>query len=104
MEIHEKEASIYRDVNTATPPAHTYLVRGWVPPEPPTGFKHLVAILSPVTLQGGIKSSVWTLDYLNTETNVFASESTTVDVKWPWVDGFRPNAIDWDAIGIPHLV
>ncbi|WP_256657388.1 hypothetical protein [Pseudomonas sp. 2FE] len=102
-EMTKGEAEIYKGVDRTYPPQHERLIAGWVPPVvPPEGFKHLVAILGPVTVEGK-RAYLWVLDYLNTETAVFASEDHEFDVPWPWVPGFAPQPHDWDAIGIPHL-
>lgn len=98
-----KDAELYKGVNMASPPQHDKLLPGWLPPEPPEGYRNLVAILAPVTLEAGHKSHMWVLDYLDTETAVFASEYHDFDVVWPWVLGYLPQSHDWDAIGIPHL-
>lgn len=89
-----KDAEIFKGVDTTQPPHHAKLVPGWTPPAPPPGYRHLVAILAPVTLEGGHKTHMWVLDYLDTETAVFASD---------WVLGYLPQPGDWDAIGIPNL-
>jgi len=47
---------------------------------------------------------MWILDYLDTDTAIFASEDHEFEVPWPWQAGFKPTANDWDAIGIPHLM
>ncbi|MDH0960902.1 hypothetical protein EGJ86_22280 [Pseudomonas sp. o96-267] len=98
----EKDAELYRGVNTASPPQHPMLVPGWIAPEPPAGYRNLVAILCPVKVDSR-STTAWFLDYLNTESAAFASEEQEVEVAWPWVDGFKPLADDWDSIGIPHL-
>jgi hypothetical protein len=97
-----KDAEIFKGVDTTQPPHHAKLVPGWTPPAPPPGC-HLVAILAPVTLEGGHKTHMWVLDYLDTETAVFASEDHDFTVEWPWVLGYLPQPGDWDAIGIPNL-
>lgn len=98
----DKDLELYRGVNTAMPPSHAKLLPGWVPPAPPSGYRNLVAILTPVVGQPG-KTHEWFLDYLNTETAVFASEEQEFDVAWPWIESFVPQASDWDAIGVPAL-
>jgi len=97
-----KDLELYTGVNTALPPSHIKLVPGWTPPVPPAGYRNLVAILAPVVGQPG-KTHAWFLDYLDTETAVFASEEHEFDVAWPWVEDFVPQASDWDAIGVPAL-
>jgi hypothetical protein len=97
-----KDAELYKGVNTTNPPQHAKLLHGWTPPTPPAGYRNLVAILAPVVGVPG-KSHDWFLDYLDTETAVFASEEHQFDVPWPWADGFQPQPADWDAIGIPAL-
>jgi len=97
-----KDAELYKGVNTTNPPQHAKLLHGWTPPTPPVGYRNLVAILAPVVGVPG-KSHDWFLDYLDTETAVFASEEHQFDVPWPWADGFQPQPADWDAIGIPAL-
>lgn len=99
----EKDSNLFKGVNTANPPHHDKLVPGWAPPAPPQGYRNLVAILVPVSLEDGSKSRSWELDYLDTATGVFASEDHDFEVLWPWIAGYRPNPQDWDAIGIPYL-
>jgi len=94
---------LYRGVATANPPSHAKLKPDWVRPEPPLGFSNLVAILAEVRVDNR-KAFEWFLDYLDTDRNVFASDETDVCVPWPWENGFVPQAHDWDAIGIPHLM
>nr|WP_260412801.1 hypothetical protein [Pseudomonas cichorii] len=88
----------------ASPPQHDKLLPGWLPPEPPEGYRNLVAFFAPITLDNGQKSNIWILDYFDTETAFCASEFHEFDVPWPWVSGFQPEAHDWDSIGIPHLI
>lgn len=97
------DAQLYKGVNTASPPQHEKLLLGWMPPEPPPGYRNLVAILVPIRTESGRRSYLWVLDYLNTETAVFASEDQDIEVPWPWIEGFLPQADDWDSIGIPHM-
>lgn len=99
----QKDAEIFKGVDTTHPPHHAKLVPGWTPPAPPPGYRHLVAILTPVTLEDGHKTHMWVLDYLDTETATFASEDHEFTVEWPWILGYLPQPGDWDAIGIPNL-
>lgn len=103
MNTDPNDEQLFKGVNKANPPSHDHLVPRWTPPEPPAGFRNLVALLVPF-IQGGGRSFEWSLDYLNTETSEFASEALTLDVPWPWTAGFKPQAQDWDSIGIPHLM
>lgn len=94
---------LYRGVNRADPPEHPKLISGWQRPLPPEGFEHLVAVL--VTIKAnGTSTREWMLDYLDPEKHVFASELQEIKVETPWVSGFTPQASDWDAIGIPHMI
>ncbi len=103
-EMKKAEAELYKGVDRTNPPRHEKLIAGWLPPEtPPEGYKHLVAILGPVKIEGE-QAYMWVLDYLDTGTAVFASEEHEFEVPWPWQVGFKPTANDWDAIGIPHLM
>lgn len=103
-EITKAEAELYRGVDRANPPQHEKLITGWLPPEaPPEGYKYLVAILAPVRIEG-VQDYMWILDYLDTDTAIFASEDHEFEVPWPWQAGFKPTGNDWDAIGIPHLM
>lgn len=38
----EKDAEIFKGVDTTHPPRHAKLVPGWTPPAPPPGYRHLV--------------------------------------------------------------
>lgn len=101
--VTQKDAELFKQVNKANPPQHEKMLPGWTPPEPPQGYRNLVAILVPVKLKGGHETKMWVLDYLDTETGVFASEEYEFDVIWPWAQDYLPQPGDWDAIGIPHL-
>lgn len=93
---------LYRGVDRRSPPQHPNLLPGWVRPEPPEGYHHLVALGAVASIEG-VRQFVWELDYLDPVTGVFASEAADVEVTWPWIEGFIPQAADWDAIGVPHL-
>ncbi|UCL90187.1 hypothetical protein [Pseudomonas sp. HS-18] len=93
---------LYKGVDRADPPVHAQLLPGWRRPEPPEGYRHMVA-LGYLAGADGSRRYVWEIDYLDVTTGVFASEEVELNVTWPWVGGFSPSAADWDAIGIPHL-
>ncbi|BAU77412.1 hypothetical protein [Metapseudomonas furukawaii] len=99
----EKDNDLYRGVDRTDPPSHPQLKTGWIRPEPPSGYRNLVAFGAYATIEG-VRKWVWELDYLDTDTGVFASEDHQFQVEWPWVDDFLPQAADWDSIGIPHLM
>lgn len=91
---------------------HPYLKNGWVHPPALAEYPNLVVVKTPSLVEYStppnslieVTGFTWELDYLNTETGMFASEEAPLQMEWPWVDNFRPAQSDWEAIGIPALV
>ena len=105
QELTNAEADIYRGVDRTDPPQHAKLIPGWQRPTPaPAGTKHLVALGGPATVDGKKIPFLWELGYFNPDSGDFGVDEEDAQVSWPWVEGFFPQASDWDAIGIPHMM
>lgn len=95
--------SLYRGVMCTESPAHPRLLPDWARPTAPApGYDHLIVIASQAH-DGGKVCIEWHLDFLNLDTDDFASEVARFEVAWPWDLSFSPGPVDWELIGIPVL-
>lgn len=67
----------------------------WQSPSIPHGYDSLCAFRR----QGGEIE----LDFVSLLRRDFASEAIDVDIPWPWLDGYRPTACDWESLGFYYL-
>ena len=33
----------------------------------------------------------------------YASDNNVVEIDWPWIDGYSPNEVDWEMIGVDYF-
>lgn len=93
-----RDELLYSGITVPDKPTHTFLKSDWIRPEEPEDYPNLVVSKVPTT-----NGEQWSMDFLNTETGIFASEEIPVGINWPWVEHFHPAVEDWEGIGIPAL-
>lgn len=67
------------------------LKNGYKTPELMSGYDQLSAFFYE---DGSIA-----LDFVNHTRRDFASEEHEIELDWPWEDGYKPTAKDWESIG-----
>ncbi len=74
--------------------AHPMIKADYTLPQAPVNFSVICAFF---------REGKWEMDFINEETQVFASEEAEVALEWPWVAGFSPSCADWESIGIAAI-
>jgi hypothetical protein len=72
-------------------PLHPMLKTDYTLPYIPAGFDQACAFY--------YSSSDCVLDFVNHNRRDFASETSDVDIEWPFIEGFIPRDNDWIQIG-----
>lgn len=75
---------------------HPKLNADWVKPELPSGFDMAAACCYGKKVH---PLPEYELDFFNSETAVYASETIEVNIPYPWVKDFEPTPEDWKSIG-----
>lgn len=76
---------------------HPQLKANWVKPELPSGSDEIAACYYG---KEDVSIPDYELDFFNTVTRVYASETIDVDITYPWESDFDPTPEDWKSIGI----
>lgn len=78
-----------------TQPTHPRLKAGWVKPEMLSGYDTLAACY----YGKNATPYAYELEYFNSETVIYASETIDIDISYPWENDFEPTPQDWKSIG-----